>query len=91
LRWRIKRNNIIIVHRVYEELKQRILLEAKDPDRLATNKRTPEMTITPKKYAVMILPISGAMISIAALLAVIEDTVRFKRDTFRVAGDDMVS
>ena len=38
---------------------------------------TPEMTITPKKYAVIILPISGAMISITALLAVIEDTVRF--------------
>tara|TARA_B100000795_G_scaffold62734_1_gene42237 strand:+ start:846 stop:1007 length:162 start_codon:yes stop_codon:yes gene_type:complete len=35
------------------------------------------MTITPKKYAVIILPISGAMISITALLAVIEDTVRF--------------
>lgn len=42
----------------------------------------------PKKYAVMILPISGAMISIAAMLAVIEDTVRFKRGTFKVAGDD---
>ncbi len=43
----------------------------------------------PKKYAVMILPISGAMISIAALIAVIEDTVRFKRGTFEVAGDDI--
>jgi len=42
-----------------------------------------------KKYAVMILPISGAMISIAALIAVIEDTVRFKRGTFEVAGDDI--
>lgn len=49
------------------------------------------MIIPPKKYAVMILPIPGAMISIDALLAVIEDTVRFKRGTFRVAGDDMVS
>jgi len=49
------------------------------------------MTIPPKKYAIMILPISGAMISIAALLAVIEDTVRFKRCTFRVDGDDMVT
>jgi len=43
----------------------------------------------PKKYAVMILPISGAMISIAALIAVIEDTLRFKRGTFEVAGDDI--
>lgn len=43
----------------------------------------------PKKYAVMILPISGVMISIAALLAIIEDTVRFKRGTFKVAGDDI--
>ena len=41
----------------------------------------------PKKYAVMILPISGAMISIAALLAIIEDTVRFKRGTFKVSGE----
>ena len=41
----------------------------------------------PKKYAVMILPISGAMISIAALLAIIEDAFRFKRGTFEVSGD----
>ena len=45
----------------------------------------------PKKYAVMILPISGLMISIAALLAVIEDTVRFRRGTFKVAGDGIDS
>ena len=45
----------------------------------------------PKKYAVMILPISGAMITIAALLAVIEDSVRFKRGTFKVAGSDVVA
>ena len=45
----------------------------------------------PKKYAVMILPISGAMISIAALIAVIEDTIRYKRGTFKVAGDEIVS
>jgi len=91
LRWRIKRNNIIIVHRVYAcwwLIGQDLLLPT---GYAALIPHTPEMTITPKKYAVMILPISGAMISIAALLAVIEDTVRFKRDTFRVAGDDMVS
>ena len=45
----------------------------------------------PKKYAVMILPLSGAMISIAALIAVIEDTIRYKRGTFKVAGDEIVS
>jgi TRAP-type C4-dicarboxylate transport system permease small subunit len=45
----------------------------------------------PKKYAVMILPISGAMITIAALLAAIEDSVRFKRGTFKVAGSDVVA
>ena len=45
----------------------------------------------PKKYAVMILPLSGAMISIAALIAVIEDTIRYKRGTFKVAGDEIVN
>lgn len=45
----------------------------------------------PKKYAVMILPISGAMMTIAALLAVIEDSVRFKRGTFKVAGSDVAA
>ena len=40
----------------------------------------------PKKYAVMILPIVGVLISLAALVAVIEDTVRFRRGTFQVAG-----
>ena len=91
MRWRIKRNNIIIVHRVYAcwwLIGQDLLLPT---GYAALIPHTPEMTITPKKYAVMILPISGAMISIAALLAVIEDTVRFKRGAFGVAGDDMVS
>lgn len=40
----------------------------------------------PKKYAMMILPIAGALISLGAIIAVIEDTVRFKRGTFEVAG-----
>lgn len=40
----------------------------------------------PKWYAMLILPISGAMISLAALVAVIEDVVHFKRGTFEVAG-----
>ena len=42
----------------------------------------------PKKYAVMILPVVGAMIALAALVAVIEDTVRFRRGVFKVAGGD---
>ena len=40
----------------------------------------------PKKYAMMILPIAGALISLGAFVAVIEDVVRFKRGTFEVAG-----
>ena len=40
----------------------------------------------PKKYAMMILPISGALISLGAFVAIIEDIVRFKRGTFEVAG-----
>jgi hypothetical protein len=40
----------------------------------------------PKKYAMMILPISGAMICVAAFVAMIEDVVRFKRGTFEVEG-----
>ena len=41
----------------------------------------------PKKYAVMILPITGALVSLAALVAVIEDIIHFRRGTFVVAGD----
>ena len=40
----------------------------------------------PKKYAMMILPLAGALISLGAFVAVIEDVVRFKRGTFEVAG-----
>ncbi len=41
----------------------------------------------PKKYAVLILPITGAMVSLAALVATIEDVVHLRRGTFVVAGD----
>ncbi len=41
----------------------------------------------PKKYAVLILPITGVMVSLAALIAAIEDAVRLRRGTFVVAGD----
>ena len=34
----------------------------------------------------MILPVSGALICIGALVAVIEDVVRFRNGTFEVAG-----
>ena len=40
----------------------------------------------PKKYAMYILPISGIMICVAAVVAVIEDVVRYKRGTFKVSG-----
>ena len=40
----------------------------------------------PKKYAMMILPLSGALICLGALVAFVEDAVRLKRGTFRVAG-----
>ena len=40
----------------------------------------------PKRYAMMILPIAGVLISLGALVAVIEDAVRFRRGTFQVAG-----
>ena len=40
----------------------------------------------PKKYAMLILPIAGILISLGALVAVLEDSVRFRRGTFEVAG-----
>ena len=40
----------------------------------------------PKKYAMIILPIAGAPISLGAFVAVIEDAVRCKRGTFEAAG-----
>ena len=40
----------------------------------------------PKKYAMMILPLGGALISLGALVAIIEDTVHFKQGKFKVAG-----
>lgn len=42
----------------------------------------------PKKYAMVILPIAGVLISLGAIVAIIEDTVRFKRGTFELAGSD---
>ena len=42
----------------------------------------------PKKYAMAILPISGVLTSVAALMAVLEDCIRYANGTFRLAGDD---
>ncbi len=44
----------------------------------------------PKKYAMVILPIAGVLTSIAALMAVLEDSIRYTKGTFRLAGDDEV-
>jgi len=41
----------------------------------------------PKKYAMVILPISGVLISLAALVAMIEDFVHYRRGTFSVVDD----
>jgi len=40
----------------------------------------------PKSYAMMILPLSGALVSLAAFAALIEDVVRYQRGAFKVAG-----
>ncbi|NKB28033.1 MAG: TRAP transporter small permease subunit [Rhodobacteraceae bacterium] len=41
----------------------------------------------PKKYAISIVPISGVLVSIAALASVIEDCVRFKTGTYQTASE----
>lgn len=40
----------------------------------------------PKKYAMIILPIMGSLISVAALVAAVEDAIRLKQGKFEVAG-----
>lgn len=40
----------------------------------------------PKSYAVTILPIAGALIIIAAAIAIIEDIVRYKNGNFKLAS-----
>ncbi len=42
----------------------------------------------PKKYAMTILPVAGVLVSIAALMALLEDCIRYANGTFRLAGDD---
>jgi len=41
----------------------------------------------PKKYAIAIVPISGFLVSIAALASVLEDSMRLKAGTFKQARD----
>ena len=40
----------------------------------------------PKKYAMVILPLMGSLISISACAAIIEDSVRLAKGTFKVSG-----
>jgi len=41
----------------------------------------------PKKYAIAIVPISGFLVSIAALASIIEDSIRLKAGTYEQAKD----
>lgn len=41
----------------------------------------------PKKYAISIVPISGFLVSIAALLSIFEDSLRLKAGTYKHASD----
>ncbi len=41
----------------------------------------------PKKYAITIVPISGFLVSLAALASIFEDSLRLKTDTFQQAKD----
>lgn len=41
----------------------------------------------PKKYAISIVPISGVLVSVAALASVLEDCIRLKNGTYKPASD----
>jgi TRAP-type C4-dicarboxylate transport system permease small subunit len=41
----------------------------------------------PKKYAIAIVPISGLLVSIAALASILEDSVRLKNGEYKVEND----
>ncbi|MCG8544432.1 MAG: TRAP transporter small permease, partial [Alphaproteobacteria bacterium] len=45
-----------------------------------------EMGYLPKKYPMMILPLTGALVFLGALVAIIEDVVRYRKGEFHVAG-----
>ena len=42
----------------------------------------------PKKYAIAILPIAGVLTSLAALMTILEDSIRYANGSFSVAGAD---
>lgn len=45
-----------------------------------------EMGYLPKKYPMMILPLTGGLVFLGALVAIIEDVVRYRKGEFQVAG-----
>ena len=45
-----------------------------------------ELGYLPKKYPMLILPITGVLITLGALVAFIEDCVRYRAGTFEAAG-----
>ncbi|MCG8547407.1 MAG: TRAP transporter small permease [Alphaproteobacteria bacterium] len=45
-----------------------------------------EMGYLPKKYPMMILPLTGALVFLGALVAIIEDVARYRKGEFHVAG-----
>ena len=40
----------------------------------------------PKSYPMMILPLAGALITFSAIIALIEDYIKFRKGTFQVSG-----
>ena len=46
-----------------------------------------EFGYMPKTYPLMIMPLSGILISIAALVAIVEDVILFRAGKFKIAGD----
>lgn len=45
-----------------------------------------ELGYLPKKYPMLILPLTGALVALGALVAFIEDCVHYRRGTFKVAN-----
>lgn len=45
-----------------------------------------EMGYLPKKYPMLILPLTGALVFVGALIAIVEDVVRYRRGEFKLAG-----
>lgn len=45
-----------------------------------------EMGYLPKKYPMMILPLTGGLVFLGALIAIIEDIILYRKGEFKVAG-----